>query len=649
MSLQSLPRLLRAKVKKLLGVVFLHLLLLSRRLVLGSLSGSTTWGSLVIKTPDGTTTTIGRKSPKATVPVIQVHNEMFWLRVLLFGDMGFAQSYMLREFSTADLTAIFEFFVQNGKSLNKSTTSGLFTCVLGRLMDLVPRWIPSPWKAINNISTARLNATAHYSLSNDMFEAFLSPDMTYSAPIWLPRSDPCSKTESLQDAQQRKLQYAISATRIGKNDHVLEIGTGWGSFAIQAVQTTGCRVTTVTPSGEQKRLAEARIKALGLENHISVVQRDYRELDHYERFDKIVSIEMIEHVGHEFLDTYFRCVDRYLKKDGGIAYFQCITIPETRYATYRRGEDFIKKYVFPGGHLPTVSGLVGSIDRGSQGRLIVEEVKNVGMHYSRALRCWNEKFQASFKSDIIPALQKSHPKMTKADIESFRRKWEYYFCYSENIVSPGRTVRRRLIFFAHMSDQEYIDKNNNQTAKVNTLRTEQGAKMSSSPGPRHGLRRAMPPGLVLPERSSLLFTEERDYQLMLALNGCGDCANLLYGVTEADGPRVQWCLFRLLMTAKAVYADVPYNDLLEAIDSFSSRVGRELEEEVDVYLRDFEQDVRLIEVANEVARMRDEDEERRALEDLKAYTTLMDDQQLEDQQQEREPPEGVEEEDKHMN
>lgn len=415
---------LRIKFQRLLGVVFSHLLSISRRLVLSGLSSSTTRGALVIKTPDGTTTALGRKRSEAAVPIIQVHNEVFWLRVLLFGDMGFAQSYMLREISTPSLTAVFEFFIHNGKTLNNSTTAGLFTWVLVRIVGLVPRLVSRPWKAINNVTTARLNATAHYSLSNDMFEAFLSADMTYSAPIWLPASDPRSKTESLQDAQGRKLQYAISATRIRKSDHVLEIGTGWGSFAIQAVQTTGCRVTTVTPSGEQKRLAEARIRALGLEDRIVVVQKDYRELDGLGPFDKIVSIEMIEHVGHEFLDTYFRCVDRYLKQDGGIGFFQSITIPETRYEQYRRGEDFIKKYVFPGGHLPTNSGLVGSIDRGSQGRLIVEEIKSVGVHYSKALRCWNEKFQASFESDIIPALQKSHPKMTKIDMEVFRRKWE---------------------------------------------------------------------------------------------------------------------------------------------------------------------------------------------------------------------------------
>jgi len=161
------------------------------------------------------------------------------------------------------------------------------------------------------------------------------------------------------------------------------------------------------------------------------VQKDYRELAELGPFDKIVSIEMIEHVGHEFLETYFHCVDKYLKQDGGIGFFQCITIPETRYEAYRRGEDFIKKYVFPGGHLPTVSGLVGSIDRGSQGRLIVEEIKSVGVHYSKALRCWNESFQARFKDSVMPALRKSHPKMTKADMDVFRRKWEYYFCYCE--------------------------------------------------------------------------------------------------------------------------------------------------------------------------------------------------------------------------
>lgn len=430
---------LKAKIQHQLGVVFSYLLSFSRYLVLSGLSGSKTQGALVIKAPDGTPTTLGSEfSSSKVVPVLQIHSNVLWLRVLFFGDMGFAQSYMLQEISTPDLTAVFEFFIHNSRTLNQSTTAGLCNSVLGHFMRLIPQLVTVPWKAINNIATARLNATAHYSLSNDMFEAFLSPDMTYSAPIWLPSSDPRSKSESLEDAQRRKLQYAISATRLRESDHVLEIGTGWGSFAIQAVQTTGCRVTTVTPSGEQKRLAEARIRALGLQDRIVVVQKDYRELGGLGVFDKIVSIEMIEHVGHEFLDTYFRCIDQYLKQDGGIGFFQCITIPETRYEKYRCGEDFIKKYVFPGGQLPTVSGLVGSIDRGSQGRLIVEEIKSVGVHYSKALRCWNEKFQACFEKRVKPALQKSHPQMTMADMDVFRRKWEVSPQVS---AGPPRTIR----------------------------------------------------------------------------------------------------------------------------------------------------------------------------------------------------------------
>lgn len=391
---------------------------IARQLVLKSFSGASK-GSLIIEGVNNVLTTLGVAAPSTSpAPRVKVHDDVFWLRVVVFGDIGFAESYMLREISTADLTAVFEFFIRNSQAVNQTATSGLVSSIFGRIGQAIP------WKAMNDVSTARLNATAHYSLSNDMFEAFLSPDMTYSAPLWLPSSDQRAKTETLEEAQKRKLQYAITATRIQESDHVLEIGTGWGSFSILATRTTGCRVTTVTASGEQKKLAEQRIRAAGLEDRIVVVHADYRELESLGPFDKIVSIEMIEHVGHDFLDTYFACVDRYLKVDGGIGYFQCITIPETRYETYRKSEDFIKKYIFPGGHLPTVSGLVGSIDQGSKGKLIVEEIKSVGAHYSKALRCWNQKFQENFERLIVPALQKSHPKMSDGEMEVFRRKWE---------------------------------------------------------------------------------------------------------------------------------------------------------------------------------------------------------------------------------
>jgi cyclopropane-fatty-acyl-phospholipid synthase len=205
---------------------------------------------------------------------------------------------------------------------------------------------------------------------------------------------------------------------------VLEIGTGWGSFAIMAARRTGCRVTTVTLSDEQKFLAEERIREAGVGDRVEVLKADYRELARVGSVDKIVSIEMIEHVGHDFLGTFFEYMDRYLKKKGGIGYFQCITIPETRYEQYRQGEDFIKKYIFPGGHLPTASGLVAGINSGSGGRLIVEEIRSIGAHYPRALRSWKETFMANFELRIVPAMRRGQPEMTVAEMDEFRRRWE---------------------------------------------------------------------------------------------------------------------------------------------------------------------------------------------------------------------------------
>jgi cyclopropane-fatty-acyl-phospholipid synthase len=352
----------------------------------------------------------------AASAVLTVRNQYFWIRVLLFGDIGFSQSYMLNEITTSNLTAVFEFFIRNTEQMNTATYSRITSTLRNMFLHLTKR--------ANRIATSKSNVDAHYSLSNEIFAAFLSPDMTYSAPLWLPTSHPLAKSQTLEDAQLRKLQYAISTARIKSTDHVLEIGTGWGSFAIEAAKTTGCRVTTVTPSAVQKDLANRRIADAGLTDRVQVVLADYRELDIGERYDKIVSIEMIEHVGHDFLATYFECMDRYLKFEGGVAYFQCITIPETRYAEYLRSEDFIKRYIFPGGNLPTVSGLVAAIERGSRGKLIVEEVKSFGGHYVKALRLWKERFLGNFDAVIMPSLKKMYPDMAREDVEVFKRKWE---------------------------------------------------------------------------------------------------------------------------------------------------------------------------------------------------------------------------------
>ena len=173
-----------------------------------------------------------------------------------------------------------------------------------------------------------------------MFAAFLSGDMTYSCPIWRTHSSPDEPEETLEQAQLTKLARFIDGARIKPSDHVLEIGTGWGSFAIEAVRKTGCRVTSLTLSKEQKALAEERIRQAGFADHVEVQLMDYRKLPVPERaYDKIVSIEMLEAVGEAYLGTYFECIDRLLKKDGGIAVFQCITYPESRHAAYSKGEE----------------------------------------------------------------------------------------------------------------------------------------------------------------------------------------------------------------------------------------------------------------------------------------------------------------------
>ncbi|KAJ4158216.1 uncharacterized protein LMH87_008751 [Akanthomyces muscarius] len=414
----------------------------ARTLVLSRLSSFSS-GLLCIQDMYGTEIAVlgDAKAHHFQVPaVLVVHSDSFWLRALLFGDIGFSQSYMLHEISTPNLTAVFEFFVQNAS--RKSSFASW------RVVGLFGALTRAAFKSANNVSAAKLNAIAHYSLGNDMFSAFLSPDMTYSAALWLPSADPRSQTETLEEAQMRKLQHAISAARIKPTDHVLEVGTGWGSFAILAARTTGCRVTTVTPSLAQKRLVEGRIADAKLSEQVEVFLGDYREVGSLNvKFDKIVSIEMIEHVGHRYLDTYFACMDRYLKDDG-LGYFQCITIPEARYDGYVKGEDFIQKYIFPGGHLPTVSGLVSSINAGSKGTLVVEEIMSFGGHYVKTLQCWRDNFLANFDDMIAPALRKEHPRMTDADLDVFKRKWDYYFCYCEagfktkTIGDVGITVGR---------------------------------------------------------------------------------------------------------------------------------------------------------------------------------------------------------------
>ncbi|KAL1911348.1 hypothetical protein Sste5344_002728 [Sporothrix stenoceras] len=361
-----------------------------------------------------------------TIPRVElvVRSEAFWMRVFLFSDMGFAEAYMLGEIECSDLTSFFQLFILNRDRLGNGNT---------RLASL-SRGLASLARTTNTLSNALLNISAHYDISNDMFAAFLSPDMTYSCPIWATTpKDGVFYDEPLEEAQMRKLDRFIDGARVKATDHVLEIGTGWGSLAMRAVQRTGCCVTSLTLSREQKALAEARIAAAGLADRITVLLMDYRTLAaeaEGRTYDKIISIEMLEAVGQEYLATYFRCIHNLLKKDG-IAVFQCITMPEGRHAAYSKSEDFINHYIFPGGYLPSTTQLLNHIITESEGTLIVERVENIGGHYARTLRLWKEAFLARFDDTIRPALRREHVGMSNDEMEVFRRKWEYYFTYCE--------------------------------------------------------------------------------------------------------------------------------------------------------------------------------------------------------------------------
>ena len=410
---------------------------LLRNIQVGSLKITDTDGSVTIcgsarraDTEDG-----GKSVYSIPHAELKVLDDMFWIRLLLFADMGFAESYMLGEVACPDITAFFKLFIMNRKHLSNGST--ITSNIAGQIAGLI--------RKTNTLTNARLNISAHYDISNEMFAAFLSPDMTYSCPIWLPKSNPRSAQETLEEAQDRKLRRFIDNAKIKRDDHVLEIGTGWGSFAILAVRETGCRVTSLTLSVEQKQLAEERIREAGFDSRIKVLLCDYRSLPipaEAQKFDKVISIEMLEAVGPEYLSTYFRCIDNLLKSEGGVAVFQCITMPESRYEAYSKSDDFIRRYIFPGGHLPNITQLLDSIRDGSSSknippRLIPESVENIGPHYAKTLRLWRQNFMQSFNTKIRPALLAEHSNdrkgkgMSEEDVELFKRKWEYYFSYCE--------------------------------------------------------------------------------------------------------------------------------------------------------------------------------------------------------------------------
>jgi cyclopropane-fatty-acyl-phospholipid synthase len=261
----------------------------------------------------------------------------------------------------------------------------------------------------NTQTGSRRNISAHYDLGNDFFKLMLDPTMMYSSAFFE------TTKQSLEQASLAKLKKICTKLDLKPTDHILEIGTGWGGFAIYAAQNYGCKITTTTISQAQYQLAVERIKDAGLENKIEVLLSDYRDLTG--QFDKLVSIEMIEAVGHQFYDTYFEACGRLLKPSG-MMLLQAITIADQRYASAIKSVDFIQRYIFPGSCIPSVTAMLTSITKSSDMRLF--DLEDIGPHYATTLAKWRE----SFFDKIAEIRQLGYP-------DTFIRMWDFYLCYCE--------------------------------------------------------------------------------------------------------------------------------------------------------------------------------------------------------------------------
>ncbi|KAJ2998270.1 hypothetical protein HDV02_004690 [Globomyces sp. JEL0801] len=366
-------------------------------------------GSIYVLSADQPLKVFGQKSKlKAT---LTVKDRAFWQRVVLHGDIGFAEGYMAEEIDVDDLATFLYICIQNRQyySEMKVLPFGLNYLLNRALNSSIP----------NTIYNSLFNIQAHYDLGNELFTAFLDPTMTYSCPIWKDEQD-----DDLEGAQLRKIHSLLEMANIKKGMKVLEVGTGWGALAIEAVKKYDCEVVSITLSQEQKVLAEERIELAGYSDKITVLLCDYRNMDPNEyQFDRIVTCEMLEAVGPEFLPVFFNQADQLLKPNGVLS-LQVITFPDSRHEEYCQKIDFIQKYIFPGGHCPSVSSLTKAIFQGTQGRLIIDSLTNIGPHYAKCLRLWRERFLASY--DQIAA-ESGKPYYN----EEFKRKWEFYFAYCE--------------------------------------------------------------------------------------------------------------------------------------------------------------------------------------------------------------------------
>ena len=337
---------------------------------------------------------------------MKVNSDEFYLRVLLYGDIGFGEAYMHGLWETDSITDVITFMIANNAHL--PTMSGFRTLfspinllkVLNRIRHLMKP---------NSVIGARKNIAGHYVLSNEFFQLFLDPTMTYSCGYFE------KPEESLKQAQVNKYDRLCREVRVREGDRILEIGCGWGGFAIHAAGQYNCEVTAITISRQQFEFARARVEQEGLKDRVDVRFQDYRKVTG--KFDRIISIEMIEAVGHRYFTSYFSKINELLKPDG-ILGLQAIIIPDSRYDEYRKSVDWLQKHIFPGGLLPSVARINTVINE--VGDLNLYGLKEMGLSYANTLRNWYGNFKGNMEK--IKSLGFD---------DVFLRKWAYYLCCCE--------------------------------------------------------------------------------------------------------------------------------------------------------------------------------------------------------------------------
>jgi cyclopropane-fatty-acyl-phospholipid synthase len=352
--------------------------------------------------------TFGRRSERCALSAtVHVRDARFYAETAFGGSVGAGESYMAGDWWCDDLTALVRILLHN-RAIVDGVDSGLSRVLapMRRLLHAAAR---------NTRDGSRRNIEAHYDVGNDFFALWLDETMMYSSAVF-ERPD-----QSLQQASVAKLDRICRKLRLAPGDHVLEIGSGWGGFAMHAAREYGAQVTTTTISREQHAWARERIHAAGLQDRITLLGDDYRDLRG--QYDKLVSIEMIEAVGHQYFDTFFRaCSDRL--KPGGLFVLQAITIADQQYEAARDSVDFIKRHIFPGCCIPSVAALSASIARASQLRIV--GLEDIGSHYATTLAHW----RANMLRNAAHARAMGYS-------DTFLRMWEFYFSYCEGGFAEG--------------------------------------------------------------------------------------------------------------------------------------------------------------------------------------------------------------------